>query len=203
MFGRWFWIYNSFSPRIMSKIVWEVMMRKMRYELGSNRVPSELTQKNWILWCDFVILCSQITPETEKLHITSFPNHSKSPNHPRSHQKCPNHAFGAYYRYWALPNNFSPISPTQICVKFESITSRFESKYLKSNLVDITCENAPTLLELEVTFHNGSMGGSIIELNKSNNWNSTFLIDEIVCKHRKNVLILTLSAPLYVIEIDN
>ena len=32
---------------------YKLVMCKMRFELGSNRVTSELTQTNWVLRCDF------------------------------------------------------------------------------------------------------------------------------------------------------
>ena len=34
-------------------IQYKLVMCKMRFELGSNRVTSELTQTNWVLRCDF------------------------------------------------------------------------------------------------------------------------------------------------------
>ena len=54
-----------------------------------------------------MILYFQITPERPQI----------TPNHTRSSQ---NHAFGINFLYWASPNSFSSLSPSQIWDKFDT-----------------------------------------------------------------------------------
>ena len=94
-------------------IQYKLVMCKMRFEFGSNRVTSELTQTNWVLRCDFGY------SDRPGNYMLWFCTPKSLQNVPKSAQ-IPKSCISDIL-YWASPNHFS--SPPQIWVKFESDSS--------------------------------------------------------------------------------
>ena len=101
-------LWNQVGPNLFAwltfcRFIWKWLLTSVsdlqtRFELDSNRVPSEVTQTNWVHGYDFgsqvqsvlhsVILQSQITPDRPKItpdHIRSSQNQSESKHEGLSH----------------------------------------------------------------------------------------------------------------------